>query len=266
MSRSKESPIEGMIKGIVQVGWALLSLALLTFFVVMSPNAEKLGSANVSPGSIDKKILENTSTIKSKIEATPQGKAKYVSKMDSFQGLMANSLGDLKLDIIAAPTYDINAVQGDREYDIPSLPKMVEMFASAVRTVGFMPTVELAPGVEYSTAEVEPMDIDVVTVQAKFDISELFANFEKSFSGRSLKSEWRDENLANVVFAGVQMQRQELTASGWSDWKVVERPKVDKYAKLMQQVYNVDSIAQLNVLMTQFVTENVWDNALQHVM
>ncbi|ARN57609.1 hypothetical protein [Sedimentisphaera salicampi] len=266
MSRSKESPIERIVHWIVLGVSALFSLAVLLYFVIMGPNTLKYGSQEVSPANVDREILQDTQTIENKLESSPQPKTQYSAKLDDFKSMMDSSLGGLDLQPIGVPATDLDAIQGDREYALPDIPRLANLEAQKVRTVGFMPLSKLEPANDYSQAEVEPRDIDVVTLQAEFDISELLASFKRTFAGRGIKAEWRDQTLASPVFAGIEMQRQVLTATGWSDWQTVERPKVDKYSELIQQAYDVQKANQLNVLMPQFKTSDVWRNALQPQM
>jgi hypothetical protein len=266
MSRSKENLLEQYAHFIILGVAGLIAAVLLFKFVIMSPNSEELMGRSVTPSNVDNVIQDYTRRIETALQQNPEPKGRYDSKVDEFEQLLDNSLVGVELAYFTFPGEDSAATESLREYDAPQLPQPQNMVADAVRTVAHVPVVQLGIEDSYESTVTNVKDIDVVTVQASVDMTSLYESFERTFAGRSIKAQWRDPALAKVIFAGVQLQRQELTPGGWSDWSVVPRTKIDKYSNTFAEVYKSQDPSSAEILMPQFIIPELWRDALQPPM
>ena len=113
----------------------------------------------------------------------------------------------------------------------------------------------------YDKAAVEPNDIDLVTVEAKFDVAELYRRFQASFAGVDVqKEEWRDPCLAKPIFAAVQLERQELQEDGaWSAWQPLPRSRVEANRDLFKVYERISDLPAggLDVRLMQFNRDDI---------
>ena len=79
--------------------------------------------------------------------------------------------------------------------------------------MAYIPTENVDSENSYDTVSHEPNDLDLVTVEARFDVRALYDRFYENFSGEYINEEWRDPCLAVPIFAAVDLQRQEVLAS-----------------------------------------------------
>jgi hypothetical protein len=131
--------------------------------------------------------------------------------------------------------------------------------------VAYVPIDEVTPQNPYDKAGNEPNDIDLVTVEAKFDIAELYDRFRESFV-EDVEEQHADPCLAKPIFAAVQLQRQESNGDGiWSDWEDVPRARIDENKKLFEIIEDAKDLPPggLKVQMLRFDYQNVQIDLLQ---
>ena len=266
MSRSKENVLEKNIHFVILGITGLIAAVLLFKFVLVSPNSDEFMGQTVTPSNVDSVIKDYSRRIETALNAEPEPRGRYVAKATEFESLMENSISDVALAYFVFPGADSAATESLREYDLPTIPSPREMYADKVRTVAHKPITQLQIEDSYATAPTRIEDIDVVTVQAKVDMTAMYESFERTFAGRSIQPQWRDAGLARITFAGVQLQRQELVAGRWSDWSVVPRARIDKYSKAFEEVYNAADPSIAEMLMPQFFIPELWRNAMQPEM
>ena len=263
MSRSKENVLELYVHFIILGVVGLISLGLLFKFVIMSPNNAEYMGQTVTPSDVDQKILEQAKRIETKLASEPEPKSRYTPKAVEFEALMKDSMPNLTVAYFSYPGEESAAIESQRQYAVPAIPAPTNMVADHVRTVAFVPLVDMGIEDSYETIPTDVADTDIVTVQATINVTALYENFDKTFAGRSLKAQWRDPQLAKVIFAGVQLQRQQLVDGVWTDWKVVPRTKIDKYRQVFSDVYEAQEPSKSEILMPQFIIPDLWKNALQ---
>ncbi|MFI4913241.1 MAG: hypothetical protein ACIAQZ_16410 [Sedimentisphaeraceae bacterium JB056] len=266
MSRSKENILEQYAHFIILGVAGLVAAALLFKFVIMSPNSDDFMGQTVTPSNVDETVKDYSRRIESGLQSDPEPKGRYASKAPKFESLLDNSLEGIELSYFTFPGEDSAATESLREYAVPELPSPKDMVADDLRTVAHVPVVQLQIEDSYDTIATNVEDVDVVTVQATVDMTSLYESFERTFAGRSLKAQWRDPALAKVIFAGVQLQRQELVAGQWTDWQVVPRTKIDKYSNTFSEVYGSDDPSSAEILMPQFIIPELWKDSLQPPM
>ena len=170
MSISKENIIERYIHFVIVGAAGVIALALLFLFVVRSPNAVELNGSKLGPGEIDPKIKSQAARIDSELEKEPERKSAYQEKSRDFQKLFAMSLKDydgLQLPIPGAKT-TMDAIL--REYGLPAVGTVEDVRVNYLRTIGFVPLFAVSNELKYAQAEVKPENLDLVTVQARFDV------------------------------------------------------------------------------------------------
>ncbi len=263
MSRSKENVLELYVHFIILGVVGLISLGLLFKFVIVSPNSEEFMGQAVSPSDVDQKILEQAKQIETRLASQPEQRNRYTPKSTEFEALMKDSMPSLALAYFSYPGEESAAIESQREYALPEIPNPSDMAADHIRTVAFVPVVDLAIEDNYDTIATNVADTDIVTVQAAINVTALYESFDKTFAGRSLKAQWRDPQLAKVIFAGAQLQRQQLVDGVWTDWEIVPRAKIDKYRQVFSDVYYADEPSKAEILMPQFIIPELWKNALQ---
>jgi hypothetical protein len=82
-------------------------------------------------------------------------------------------------------------------------------------------------------------------VEAKFDVAELYRQFQAYFAGTEVeKREWRDPCLAVPKFAAVELQRQvQLDDGTWGDeWVSVPRSRTEQHRELFTPVERVEDL------------------------
>jgi hypothetical protein len=257
-----EEHIEKMVFAII----GIVSLWLLITRVLISPNYVEFDNKKFSPGKIDTYIVNEAESLKYKLEQLPEPKLAPKSRISDFLA---------KLDL-AARSIDGNlyppqpALLGDvvihGKYRIPSMGQVDDVSAEHIRAVAYMPTGVVDEEHEYSKANSEPNDLDLVTVEGIFDVTGLYANFHESFAGKGVKEEWRDPCLAQPVFAAVELQRQDQFADGsWSDWQTVPRAEIDRNKNMLEVIEDVEQLPAggIKVRMLQFNIAAVKADLLQ---
>jgi hypothetical protein len=151
---------------------------------------------------------------------------------------------------------------------LPDIGQVSDVEAGHIRAVAYTPFEEVTVERAYDNSNSEPNDLDLVTVQGRYDIASLYASFESSFAGANVKLQWRDPCLADPVFAAVNLQRQEKNEDGiWGRWMDVPRTKVDQQRGLFTIIDDARSLPPggLTVRMMQYRDRMVQQNLLQPV-
>ena len=228
-----EENVEKMVLVIV----GLVCVWLLITRVIFSPNEVAYGDGKYSPGSVDDQVYEEAVLLRDKINTPPTDPEPYQSKLSDFVDLLDSSISDIDVNLWPQVPYALDGVisgTGGGQYRLPRIGEVNDVAVEHIRAVAYVPTVAVTAESPYDKAPHEPNDIDLVTVEAKFDIEGLFERFRHSFVD-DVDERSADPCLAKPIFAAVQLQRQELVEDGsWSDWQVVPRSKIDHYGKLFE--------------------------------
>ena len=94
-------------------------------------------------------------------------------------------------------------------YIVPEVGGVSQVAAEHLRGAAYLPVTAVNEESIYAQDNSEIGDLDLVTVEAKFDAGQLYENFRESFDSESVRADWRDPCLAKPVFAAVQLQRQQ---------------------------------------------------------
>jgi len=281
--------IESHIEKIVLVIVGLVCVVLFFKWVILSPTAVKLDRKTLSAGRIDKEILEQAKELERSINSTgdnqkaPPYKSVLTGPIEAnhplIAGLFDRSLPQGFLGLFRSPLSYITegspvvppgrTLAGSfRRFKLPPrIGNVTEVAANHIRAAAWIPLEEITPESGYDKVSVEANDVDLVTVEAKFDTAQLYRQFRAHFAGEEVaRAEWRDPCLAEPVFAAVQLQRSELLSNGaWSEWKEVPRSQVEPYRELFKVIERVEDLPPggLEIRMMQFQPEMVRMDLLQ---
>jgi len=295
---------------IEKVVLALVGLVCIWLFitrVLISPNAVSYDNKKFNPSEIDKYILQQQAKdLDYALKQPPQLASAYVSKLNGplepnnpireaiygdlqsgFDGLLASAISGVDTRwSIPLPHNIATAIGGDKQYNLPVTDGVIgevkDVAVEYIRAAAYVPTLPVTEEIPYENAVPQPNDIDLVSVEAKFDVAQLYKTFQENFAGEDVRQQWRDPCLAVPVFASVQLQRQELispatsgqgltpgTGPGanqeWSDWQDVPRSKIDHRRRMFEIIEEIENLPPggIKVRLLQFNDPEVRMNLLQ---
>jgi len=230
--------LEEHVEKIVLVIVGLVCIYLMITRVIFSPNQVSYGDAKYSPAAIDEQVYKEAQLLSDKVTPSPEGLEPYQSKLTEFVALLDSSISDIDVSIWPQVPYAVDeTIRGPGgKYRLPRIGAVGEVEVEHIRAAAYVPTGVITPENTYSKAPTEPNDIDLITVEAKFDIRDLYERFKQCFVD-DVEQQYSDPCLAKPIFAAVQLQRQELGENAsWSDWVNIPRSKIDHYGELFESV------------------------------
>ncbi len=257
MSKKSGNFFEEHIEKIIMAIIGLVCIWLFISRVLISPNTISYDNKKLGTNNIDSYISKQAELLEDKLHSKPQPPQEYTPLSSNFEMIMDNGLLTIKklpdnqfeiinrIDASVALPLPHNAKQKAVRaiYSLPVIGKLDNVAVEHIRSVAYVPTKTLNNNVIYDKDNTEANDLDLVTVEAAIDITELKKNFYESFAGQNLKKQWRDPYLAKPVFAAVQLQRQPLLKDGsWSDWQTLPRTRIDLYAKMFKIIEDVKKL------------------------
>ncbi len=257
-----EEHIEKMVFAII----GIVSLWLLVTRVLISPNYVEFDNKEFSPGKIDTYIVKEAESLKYELEQPPEPKPAPKSRISDFLAKLDLATRSIDGNLYPPQPALLGDVVIHGKYRIPLMGQVEDVSAEHIRAVAYMPTGVVDEEHEYREENSEPNDLDLVTVEGRVDVSELYANFHESFAGKGVKEEWRDPCLAQPVFAAVELQRQDQFADGsWSDWQTVPRAAIDRNKNMLEVIEDVEQLPPggIKVRMLQFNISTVKADLLQ---
>jgi hypothetical protein len=258
-----EEHVEKIILGVV----VLVCVWLGLFHVLLSPNKVTYENKNYGPGTVDKQISRQTEPLEHILDGPPQQTESNKSSLAQFLALLDSAVTHVDTKIYAPQPY-ISSVQPTVKhlYGLPEIGPVSDVAVEHIRAVAYVPTQEVTEQNPYDKTRNEPNDVDLVTVEANFDVTGLNQKFQESFTGDDVPAEWRDPCLARPVFASVQLERQELNPDGtWNQWEIVPRTKIDHLRRLFESTQTPGNLpaAGMKLLLVQFDNRDVAMNLLQ---
>jgi hypothetical protein len=257
---------EEHIEKIILVIVGIICAVLLITRVILSPNMVSYEDRNFSPSAIDDFAYEKVQDLSRKLNDPPDQLDPYKPKADEFLALLDSTINDVDTTLWPVVPYEPGADKAVAGiYNLPSIGEVNDVAVEHIRAVAYVPISEVTPQNPYDKAGNEPNDIDLVTVEAKFDIKQLYDNFHESFV-EYVEEQWADPCLAKPIFAAVNLQRQQLNADGtWSDWQDVPRTKIDQYKNLFQNTEDIQELPPggLKVQMLQYDNKQLQIELLQ---
>jgi len=221
---------ENNVEKLVLAASVLLSGWILFTQVILGSNYVKYEGFQLGPGEIDGFISEHVRELESKLAGRPELPEPYEGRADDYMELLDSSAGGF--DAVFPHPADMSSVYAEkREYSVPVTGDVFDVLAAHIRAAAYFPNSQTGDEQSSVMPEAEPNDLDLVTVEAKFDLSRLNERFIECFSGEQLPRKWRNEELASPVFARVELWRQELVSTKedrWGEWQKVPRLEIYK--------------------------------------
>lgn len=253
MSMRSGNVIEQHIVKIVLAVAGVLCLWLLVTHVFISPNKVPYDGVRIGPGSLDQRIHDKALALNAELQSPAEAKEPYEGHREKFVELIkctvniGTELGPL------SPRFVLSERTDGIKYDLPQIGGVEQVEAEHIRAVAYVPTVVVDTDRAYSQNDSEPNDADLVTVEAKFDVAQLYERFYDSFAGYNVREEWQDPCLAAPVFAAVQLQRQQLLSDGsWSDWQDIPRTQVEYRKEMFEAVAVIERPSPAEVKMNLY--------------
>lgn len=257
---------EEHIEKIILVIVGLVCAWLLITRVILSPNTVSFDGRNFSPSAIDNYVYVQAQDLRQKLNEPPDQLDPYKPKVVEFLALLDSTINNVDTTLWPVVPYELGAsAEAAGIYRLPPIGEVNDVAVEHIRAVAYVPIDKVTPENPYDKAGNEPNDIDLVTVEAKFDIDQLYDKFNE-FLIEDVEEEWADPCLARPIFTAVNLQRQELNSDGtWSDWQNVPRTKIDQYQKLFQIIEDIQDLPPggLKVQMLQFDNKQVQIDLLQ---
>jgi len=231
--------LEEHIEKIILVIVGLVCVWLLITRVLFSPNVVSFDNRNLSPSAIDDYVYQQAELLRQKLDDPPQPLKPYEPRFNEFLATVDSAISDIDVSLWLPRPYvssmGTSITERAVEYKLPPIGDINDVAVEYIRAVVYLPIVEITPQNTYDKAAHEANDIDLVTVEGKFDVAKLYESFFESFAGYDVKKQLRDPCLARPIFAAVNLQRQELNGDGtWSDWQNVPRTRIDHNRKLFE--------------------------------
>ncbi|MCK4914399.1 MAG: hypothetical protein KAS69_07400 [Planctomycetes bacterium] len=254
MNKKSGNFFEEHIEKIIMAMIGLVCIWLFISRVLISPNTISYDNKKLGTNNIDSYISKQAELLEDKLHSKPQPPQEYTPLSSNFEMIMDNGLLTIKklpdnqfeiisrIDASVALPLPHNAKQKVVRaiYTLPVIGNLDNVAVEHIRSVAYVPTKTLNNNAIYDRDNTEANDLDLVTVEAAIDITELKKNFYESFASQNVKEQWRDPYLAEPVFAAVQLQRQQLLKNGgWSDWQTLPRTRIDLYAKMFKIIEDV---------------------------
>jgi hypothetical protein len=257
---------EQHVEKIVLAVFGILSIWLLITRVLLSPNQVVYEKEKYSPSAIDDRIYEDAERLRQKLSEPSEGTDAYQPKAANFLAVLDSAVRDVDTNLWPPQPYSVaSRVDVDKSYRLPRIGEVNDVAIEHIRAVAYCPTARVTEQNLYYNVGHEPNDIDLVTVQAKFDVRGLYERFRNSFV-ENVEEKYADPCLAKPVFAAVQLQRRELNEDGtWSGWQNVPRSKIDHNRNLFDIAENVEDLPPggLKIQLLQFENKLVQIELLQ---
>ena len=258
-----EAHVEKIIIGLV----GLVCIWILISHVFFSPQVVSFDNKKFGPGDIDTYISKQAELLETKLNGQPKPKQPYQPRVDDFLAQLDSAINNIDVGLnLPQPIISSRRVTDERKYSVPQIGKVGDISVEHIRVVAYVPTERINQEKTYYDAENEPNDIDLVTVEAKFDVARLYESFYQDFAGEKVREQWRDPCIGKPIFAAVQLQRQQLFDDGkWSDWQIVPRARIDARSQMFEVKENVEELPAggIKVLLLQFDDPQVQMDLLQ---
>jgi hypothetical protein len=243
----------------------MVSVWLLWAFLFRS-NLVSYDGRKLGPGSIDEQIYKLAQELDEKLDQPVAKEKDPNSELPRYLARMESSF-NVEADLWPVPpSVSGTGAIAKGAYRLPEVGPVSDVAVEHIRAVAYAPTEKVTPEKPYENAAHEANDIDLVTVEARIELSGLYDRFHESFAGDDIPPELRDPCLARPIFASVQLQRQELKEDGgWSDWEIVPRSRVEHHGDMFVAIENVRDLpfGGLKVRLLQFDSREVQMQLLQ---
>lgn len=286
MSEKEGNIFEKHVEKIFLAIILIASMYLVLTRVIFSPNIVVYDKKKFETSEIDSYISEQSKTLDYQLNRKAEPRQAYKSRFDSpidindpirkgvpgdlkhgFAGLFDSVITRVDVDLFwPQPITSTSGMTEKRVFTLPVVGEVTKVNAELVRAVAYVPKAEITEQNIYSEDNSETSDLDLVTVEAEFDVSSLYESFAESFMGPVIEKQLRDPCLVKPVFAAVELQRQRLLPDGtWTGWERVSRAKIDHRKDMFQVIEDVKELPTggMDVRLVQFNRTDVQADLLQ---
>jgi hypothetical protein len=237
-----EENIEKAVLGVV----ILLCVYFLFAYVLRSPYVFPYSGRNLNAGQIDLQINDEARELKKLLDSDAAAKSVYEPNVGRFIAKMSSTV-ETDTNVLW-PLPSAVEMKINKRYRIPEIGEVKSASAEHIRAAAYVPNREITSENANLEESYEPNDLDLVTVQASFDVGALADAFETCFAGKDLPDTWRDKLLAKPVFASVDLQRQQKEADGkWGQWEDVPRAKIDPHRDDFRVIEDVNDLPSSSI-------------------
>ena len=243
--------LEDHIEKIVLIIVGILCTWLLMTRVIFSPNVVPYNNEgktiNVKPSEIDGFIETEARNMSQQKRGSESPKIEtYKSRTSDFLALLEQPVSNIKTELSIPNPDSIESMDVPGEvYNLPAdiVGPVKNVAMDYIRAAAYVPTSTITLENSYDEDTSEPNNLDIITVEAEYDISGLCDRLYEVFLDDVYETEYRDPCLAKPIFATVNLQRRELTDKGsWSNWQNVPQPKTNPYGDLFDVVEDVKNL------------------------
>ena len=229
--------LEEHIEKIILIVVGLLCSWVLVTRVLLSPNVVEYDRKTYTAGKVDEQILDDAMGIRDKKVAPDITPIVMKPGEQNYATLFDDPLKDIKVNFPPLAPGSISTNNRNVVYGTPVIPRPTNLDVEYIRAVAYEPKIPVTRDKPYTNSDCEPNDLDLVTVQAKFDMAKLINEFKKCYID-SVSQEYADPCMAQPIFASVNLQRQQMNPDGtWSnEWENVPRTKIDFNGDLFKVV------------------------------
>jgi len=266
MSKKSGNFIERYIDKLVMGVVGLVCIWLLIMWVIGGGNSVEYMGKKLGPGQIDEVINNQAKRLRDRLDEKPEAVEAYVSRAAEFIELMRQPLRDVDLSLSWPLPGEFAGALAGGPYDIPVVGEVSEVSAGIVSGVAYVPTEPVSEANPYARAATELADLDLVTVEGKFDISGLYERFYAAFGDEA----GLERGYVRPVFAAVDLQRQKKGKDGnWPGedaWEDVPRAKNEDLREKFsvgQKESDLRGGSNVDILRIQFGEPEVWISLLQ---
>jgi hypothetical protein len=250
MIKRISSFFEEHVEKIILIVIGLVCIWLFISRVIFSPDVVEYKfegkTLKLSPVVIDEYIAKSADDLKILLGRPPsQVGLAYKPQLPVFSKRLDSALEDINyksisLNFVVPPGDGGTEIAGP--YKLPEVGQVENVALGYIRAAAYVPTRAITELNTYDQVPHEVNDIDLVTVQAEFDIAGTYSSFYKCFVD-DVDERLADPCLAKPVFAAVNLQRRELTSDGsWSDWSDVLRTKIDQNRQMFEIKEYIESL------------------------
>ncbi len=242
MNKQRTNFFESHIEKIVFAVVGILCIWILISRVLVSPNHIEYDRKRFGTGGIDDYVLIQAEELEDRLNRKTESKESYKPRLKEFNALLDSTIQEIDFSLVLPQPRAAGKRDVKRRYNSPAIGPLTDVQVGYIRAVAYVPT-ESVGEKTYEAVGHEANDIDLVTVEAKLDIKELYEDFYKCFAGYNVEAEWRDPCLAKPVFAALDLQRKHLLPDGsWSDWQRVPRTSIDHRKEMFEIIEQVDDL------------------------
>ena len=174
---------EENVEKIILVIVGLICAWLLVTRVILSPNTVSYNDKNFSPSAIDEYAYGEAQNLRQRLNDPPNQIEPYKPKAEEFLAMLDTTINNVDTTLWPAVPYEFGfeAKGTAGVYNLPLIGEVNDVEVEHIRAVVYVPLGKVTLENPYDKAGNEPNDIDFVTVEAKFDVKQLYDRFNEAF-------------------------------------------------------------------------------------